>query len=64
MKKRRILIIAGEASGDLQAAHLVKSLKSINPNIEIFGIGGNQMKKIGDEVIYVIGEPVYVGFEV
>ncbi|NQV04587.1 MAG: lipid-A-disaccharide synthase, partial [Candidatus Omnitrophica bacterium] len=54
MKKRRILIIAGEASGDLQAAYLVKSLKSINPNIEIFGIGGNQMKTQGVEVIYDI----------
>ena len=62
MKKRRILIIAGEASGDLQAAHLVKSLKSINPNIEIFGIGGNQMKKQGVEVIYDIVELAVVGF--
>ncbi len=62
MKKRRILIIAGEASGDLQAAHLVKSLKSINPNIEIFGIGGNQMKKQGVEIIYDIVELAVVGF--
>lgn len=62
MKKRRILIIAGEASGDLQAAHLVKSLKSINPNIEIFGIGGIQMKKQGVEVIYDIVELAVVGF--
>ena len=62
MKKRRILIIAGEASGDLQAAHLVKSLKSINPNIEIFGIGGNQMKEQGVEVIYDIVELAVVGF--
>jgi len=35
MKKKRIMIIAGETSGDLQAAHLIKSLKSMNPNIEI-----------------------------
>ena len=62
MKKRRILIIAGEASGDLQAAHLVKSLKSINPNIEIFGLGGNQMKAQGVEIIYDIVELAVVGF--
>jgi len=62
MKKKRIMIIAGETSGDLQAAHLVKSLKSMNPNIEIFGVGGKQMKAAGAEIIYDIVDLAVVGF--
>ncbi len=62
MKKKSIMIIAGEASGDLQAAHLVKSLKSMHPNIELFGIGGKRMKEAGVEVIYDIVELAVVGF--
>jgi len=62
MKKKTIMIIAGEASGDLHAAHLVKELKSINPHLEIFGIGGKKMKEAGVEVIYDIVELAVVGF--
>jgi len=62
MKKKTIMIIAGEASGDLHAAHLVKELKSINPHLEIFGIGGKKMKEAGVDVIYDIVELAVVGF--
>lgn len=62
MKKRKLLIVAGEASGDLQAAHLVKALKSTDPHIEIFGIGGKLMKAEGVEIAYDIVELAVVGF--
>ncbi|MBU1853020.1 MAG: lipid-A-disaccharide synthase [Candidatus Omnitrophica bacterium] len=62
MKKRRILIIAGEASGDLQAASLIKALKTINPHIEVFGIGGRKMKEAGARILYDIVELAVVGF--
>ncbi len=56
------MIIAGETSGDLHAAHLVKSLRSLNPRIEIFGIGGKCMKDAGVEIIYDIVELAVIGF--
>ncbi|MFC1666977.1 lipid-A-disaccharide synthase [Candidatus Omnitrophota bacterium] len=62
MKKKRLLIVAGEPSGDLQAAHLVKSLKAIHPNLEIFGIGGKKMREAGVEIAYDIVELAVVGF--
>ncbi|HDP16411.1 MAG TPA: lipid-A-disaccharide synthase [Candidatus Omnitrophica bacterium] len=62
MKRKKILIIAGEASGDLHAAHLVKSLKSLDPHIDIFGAGGKQMKEAGVEIIYDMVELAVVGF--
>jgi len=60
--KKKLLIIAGEASGDLHAGHLVKALKSINPHLEVFGIGGRRMKEEGVEIIYDIVELAVVGF--
>jgi len=62
MKKKRIMIIAGEASGDIQAAHLIRAIKSIEPHIEIFGVGGQEMKEQGVEIIYDIVELAVVGF--
>jgi len=56
------MIIAGETSGDLQAASLVKSLKILNPNIEIFGMGGKKMQAEGAEIIYDITSLAIVGF--
>lgn len=56
------MIIAGETSGDLQAANLLKSLKSINPHIEAFGMGGKKMSAEGVEVLYDITDLAVVGF--
>ena len=56
------MIIAGEASGDLHAAHLVKSIKQVNPHIEIFGVGGKNMKEQGVDIVYDIVELAVVGF--
>jgi len=62
MKKKRLMIIAGEASGDLQAAHLARSLKTLNPHIEIFGVGGKKMKEVGIDIVCDIVELAVVGF--
>ena len=46
-----ILIVAGEASGDLHGANLIKALKEINPSFTFCGIGGERMKGQGFNVI-------------
>ncbi len=43
----RILISAGEASGDLYASRLVEVLKSRHPEAEFFGCAGPRMQKAG-----------------
>ena len=43
----KIWIIAGESSGDLYGARISKELKDLNPDIEISGMGGLEMKKQG-----------------
>ncbi|HEX7402107.1 MAG TPA: lipid-A-disaccharide synthase, partial [candidate division Zixibacteria bacterium] len=56
------MILAGEASGDLHGSGLVRELKKINPNLEIFGMGGDKMRKEGVELIFHIDQLSIMGF--
>lgn len=47
----RILIITGEASGDLHGAHLAKAIAARDPNIQLVGIGGAGMRAAGVTMI-------------
>ena len=40
-------LIAGERSGDLHAANLVKAMLRLNPAAEFRGMGGDQMQSAG-----------------
>lgn len=48
----RIAIVTGEASGDLHGSLLAKRLREIEPDIELWGIGGTRMRDAGVELIY------------
>jgi len=43
----KIAILAGEASGDLIASHLMAYLSSKIKNLEFVGVGGPEMRKNG-----------------
>ena len=47
----RILIITGEASGDLHGAHLAKAIAARDPSVELVGIGGAYMRAAGVAMI-------------
>lgn len=59
---RNILIMAGEASGDLYGAELARELKRIDPAIHIWGCGGPLMEGEGVELIYTTRELAVLGF--
>jgi len=42
-----IMFIAGENSGDLHASRVITELKTIFPNAEMFGFGGDRMEQAG-----------------
>ena len=50
----KILLSAGEASGDLHAAALTKAILALEPTAEIYGMGGEAMRAAGGEVVFDI----------
>jgi len=54
-------MIAGEASGDLHGAHLVKEMLSLDPTLQFYGVGGEKMKNEGVELIADSKEMAVVG---
>jgi lipid-A-disaccharide synthase len=47
----RILISAGEASGEMYGAQLIEALSGKDPSLEFFGVGGERMRAAGCETI-------------
>ena len=59
---KNLMVIAGEASGDLHGSGVIKELLKINPELNIFGIGGDLMKQNGMELIYHCKDLSVMGF--
>ena len=57
----RVLMVAGEASGDLHGASLAKSMRALSDNIEILGVGGDRMQAAGVELLYHMKNLAVVG---
>jgi lipid-A-disaccharide synthase len=55
------MIIAGEASGDLHGANLVKELLKRDPSITFFGIGGSRMREAGVNTLVDASDMAVVG---
>lgn len=47
----RVLLVAGEASGDLHAANLLLALRRLDPAVEAHGVGGERLRAAGLECI-------------
>jgi lipid-A-disaccharide synthase len=52
MESKKILLVAGEVSGDLHGSHLVEAIQSIDPGIQFFGVGGEGLKRVGIKLLY------------
>ena len=58
----KILISAGEASGDIHAAAVTAAIKKLAPQAEVFGMGGDELRKAGGEVLWDIKDHGVMGF--
>ena len=54
--------IAGEASGDLHASHLIAALKAEDPNAEFRGFGGDLMQAQGMTLVRHYRDLAFMGF--
>lgn len=58
---KNIMIVAGEASGDIYGAGLIKAVHAIEPSFRFFGIGGERMREAGAETFVDSADMAVVG---
>lgn len=58
----KILLMAGEVSGDYQASFLAEELRAAAPDAGIFGTGGSHMRRAGVEIVHETAHMSSVGF--
>ncbi len=51
MSSRRLLLVAGEVSGDIHGANLLPALRVLEKDLEAFGIGGERLQAAGLDCI-------------
>jgi lipid-A-disaccharide synthase len=56
-----LLVVAGEASGDLHGARLVTELCRLEPGLEVFGLGGDELRAAGLQPVAHSSEISVVG---
>lgn len=59
---RTYFLIAGEASGDLHASHLVRALRQLHPDASFHGVGGDLMAAEGVRLVYHYRQLAYMGW--
>ena len=59
--QKRIVIVAGEASGDMRAAGLVKAIQAACPGVQLTGVGGKHMAEAGVKLLADIDQLGVVG---
>ena len=52
MSPKKILMVAGEVSGDLHGAHLMEAILQIDSDIRFFGMGGEALDRAGMRLLY------------
>jgi len=60
-RRKKVLIVAGEASGDLHGANLVRAMGEVDPDIRFYGIGGKRLEEAGVELVARSSEMAVVG---
>ena len=58
---RELLVVAGEASGDLHGARLIAELRRRVPGLATFGLGGDEMRAAGLQSVAHSSEVAVVG---
>ncbi len=58
---RHVMIITGEASGDMHGARLVRAMQELDPHLAFSGMGGRELAAAGVELLYDASRLAVVG---
>lgn len=58
-----VLIVAGEASGDLHGSHLLRAVADTYPQVSFSGVGGDKMKSAGCDILFTSDELSVMGVQ-
>jgi lipid-A-disaccharide synthase len=61
MTEKKVMIVTGEASGDMHGANLIEAMRSIHPDLTVFGMGGEALIGQGMEPLYDAAKLSVVG---
>jgi lipid-A-disaccharide synthase len=59
---QRVMMIAGETSGELHGSGVVRALRACRPSVDIYGIGGDRMRGEGADLTYHCSDLSFMGF--
>jgi lipid-A-disaccharide synthase len=60
--EKKIILVCGEPSGDLQAGLLAARLKELDPELRILAVGGEHLRRAGAEIFQDIKDLSVLGF--
>ena len=60
-KKCTVMIVAGEASGDLHGSNLIKAAAQHHPHLSFYGVGGDKMQAAGCRILFPSDELSVMG---
>ena len=61
---KRVLIVAGDPSGDLVASQLVTAMRGLESNLEVVGVGGARLRAVSDRFLTDIVSQHALGFAI
>lgn len=60
-QNKRVLIVSGEASGDMYAARLITEMLDLDPHLYFFGMGADNMRAVGADILVDAKDLAVVG---
>src|SRR5262245_34352533 len=61
-QSKQVMLVVGEASGDIHGARLVRALGDKDQTLRFFGVGGEQLERTNFEVLFNVSQLAGMGF--
>lgn len=59
---KEIMLVVGEASGDIHGANLIKALRTRDPTLKAYGVAGEQLGQTDFEALFSVSKLTGMGF--